>query len=275
MANKDYLNYKLNMLKKEVPTLKRKVDKIQTSVAALDTELDTLVAKFDTLGAAVESYHTTTQNHYERQLRKLNKYIASLEKKLAKGGFTDNEPHPVVMEKAKTIAIFDAIINAITSWSQAGDLASDVEAAIQSALFPSVYERVMSGEDPAYLLEDVPGSAKIVVERGRKYVQWVRSMCDTHLTNPQAWEQHAGEVQQWWLRDALPLIYEEADPDWEYDVPYTLDQMETWRNQPADRMVAFPRVYDAMEVFSQHRQEVYEQTSILQFIKESASTRLP
>ena len=275
MANKDYLNYKLNMLKKEVPTLKKKVDKIQTSVSALDTELDTLVAKFDTLGTAVESYHTSTQNHYERQIRKLNKHIASLEKKLAKNGFTDNEPNPVVMEKAKTIAIFDAIINAITSWSQAGDLASDVEAAIQSALFPSVYERVMSGEDPAYLLEDVPDSAKIVVERGRKYVQWVRSMCDTHLTNPQAWEQHAGEVQQWWLKDALPLIYGEADPDWEYDVPYTLDQMETWRNQPADRMVAFPRVYDAMEVFSQNRQEVYEQTSILQFIKESASTRLP
>jgi prefoldin subunit 5 len=275
MANKDYLNYKLNNLKKEVPTLKRKVDKVQASVAALDTELDTLLAKFDTLGAAVESYYTTTQNHYERQLRKLNKHIAALEKKLAQGGVTDSGVNPVILDKAKTIAIFDAIINAITEWSQAGDLASDVEAAIQSALFPSVYERVMSGEDPAYLLSDVPDSAKIVVERGRKYVQWVRSVCDTHLTNPEAWEKHAHEVQKWWVTDALPLIYGESDPEWEDDVPYTLDQMETWKNQPADRMMAFPRIHDAMDLFSKNRKEIYEQTSILQFTKETAATRLP
>jgi hypothetical protein len=133
----------------------------------------------------------------------------------------------------------------------------------------------MSGEDPAYLLLDVPESAKIVVERGRKYVQWVRSICDTHLTNPEAWEKHAREVQQWWLSDALPLIYGEADPDWEDDVPYTLDQMETWKNQPADRMMAFPRIHDAMDIFSKNRKEIYQQTSILLFTKETAATRLP
>lgn len=274
MANKDYLNYRLNKLKNEVPTLKRKLDNILTSVSALSTELDTFVSKIDTLGTGIESYHMSTQAGYERQMRKMQKHIDKLERKLAGGGLDSGGTNPVLLDKAKTIAIFDAILNAITSWSQAGDLASDVEAASQSVLFPSVYERVMSGEDPAYLLSDVPESAYIVVQRGRKYVEWIRSVCETHLTQPEAWAVYAKEVQSWWLTDGLPLIYGEADPDWEDDVPYTLDQIETWRNNPADRMLAFPRIYDAMNLVSNHRQEINEGTTILSFTQKVATTRL-
>lgn len=274
MANKEYLNYRLTKLKNEVPVLKRKVDTILSSVSALSTELDTFVTKIDSLSTGIENYHMSTQSGHERQMRKLQKQIDKLERKFVGGGAMEPGTNPVLLSKAKTIAIFDAILNAITSWSQAGDLASDVEAASQSVLFPSVYERVMSGEDPAYLLSDVPDSAYIVVQRGRKYVEWVRSVCETHLTDPTAWATYAKEVQSWWLTDGLPLLYGEADPDWEDDVPYTLDQIETWRNNPADRMLAFPRIYDAMGLVSSHRKEINESTTILSFSQQVTTTRL-
>ena len=274
MANKDYLNYRLNKLKNEVPVLKKKLGVIMESVSALNTELDTFVAKIDTLGTGIESYHMSTQNVMDRQERKLQKQIDKLQRQLSRTGGTTTGSNPVVLEKAKTIAIFDSILSAITSWSQAGDLASDVEAAMQSVLFPSVYERVMSGEDPAYLLSDVPDTARTVVQQGREYVKWIRSICEVSVTDAEAWKELAPEIQKWVVTNALPLIYGEADPDWEDDVPYTLDQVLTWRNNPADRMIAFPKIYDAMDIYSKNRQEIMESTTILSFNQDIAKTRL-
>lgn len=275
MANKDYLNYRLTQLKNEIPALKKKVSYVENTLNGLDAELDNFVSKIDQLGLGVDNYHLSTERKYERQLKRLQNQILNLEKKLAKQGQpVSPSVNPVILDKAKTIAIFDAILNAITSWSQAGDLASDVEAASQSVLFPSVYERVMSGEDPAYLLTEVPETALIVVQRGREYVRWIRNNCETAITHPDAWPTYAPEVQKWWLNDGLPLIYGEADPDWDDDIPYSLDQIETWRNNPADRMVAFPKIYDAMEVYTKNRKEVNEQTTILDFTRQTAATRL-
>jgi hypothetical protein len=274
MANKDYLNYRLTGLKKEVPALKKKVNNIQTSVSSLDTELDTFVSKIDMLSDAVESFCQTTTNKYERQVRNLQRQIESLEKRLSKESPDRSGPTSIVLQKAKTIAVFDSILSAITSWSQAGDLASDVEAAIQSVIFPSVYERVMSGSDPAYLLPDIPDTAESVVYEGRQYVKWIRSNCGVAITDPQTWSEHAPEVQKWVSTNALPLLYGEADPEWEEDVPYTLDQILTWRNNPADRMIAFPKIHDAIEIYSKNRQEVMDATSIRQFNLDTSKTRL-
>jgi hypothetical protein len=274
MTTKDYLNYRLTGLKKEVPVLKKKVNNIQSSISSFDTELDTFVSKIDTLSDAVEGFYQTLTNKYERQIGNLNRQIETLQKKLSKEQPQHSGPASVVLQKAKTIAIFDSILSAITSWSQAGDLASDVEAAIQSVLFPSVYERVMSGSDPAYLLPEVPDTAEAVVYEGRQYVKWIRHNCDVAITDPQTWSEHAPEIQKWVTTNALPLIYGEADPEWDEDVPYTLDQILTWRNNPADRMIAFPKIHDAMEIYSKNRQEVMETTNIRQFNLDTSKTRL-
>jgi hypothetical protein len=276
MAHKDFLNYKLTQLRNEIPTLKKKLGYVENHLNSLDVELDTFVTKIENLQSGIDNYHLATHRKYEAQIKRLNTQIANLEKKLAKQGApVSPSVSPVILEKAKTIAIFDTILNAITSWSQAGDLASDVEAASQSVLFPSVYDRVMSGEDPAYLLTDFPDTAEIVVQQGRQYVQWIRSECDIAITDPDAWKVYAPEVQKWWLTNGLTLLYGEADPEWETDIPYDLDQVMTWRNNPADRMIAFPRIYDAMESYSKNRDEVNAQTSILKFTQRCAETRLP
>jgi hypothetical protein len=179
-----------------------------------------------------------------------------------------------VISKVTTIAIFDAILSAITSWSVHGDQASDVEAASQTVIFPCVYERVMSGDDPAYLLDEVPSSAELVVQRGREFVKWIRSECETHITNEAAWEKYAPKIQEWWLNDGLPLLYGESDPDWEEDTLFTLEQIEVWRNNPVDRMMAFPKIHDAMDLLQKHRSEVNSRINLQEFNRNVAATRL-
>jgi hypothetical protein len=275
MANKDYLNYRLTVLKNEVPALKKKLSLIENSISSFDSELDTFTTKIDSLATTIESYHLSAQRNSDKQIKRLEKTILELERKLARqGGDVQNRVNPVILDKAKTIAIFDAVLSSITSWSLSGDQASDIEAASQSILFPSVYERVMGGGDPAYLLDDVPDSAELVVQRGREYVRWIRSECEGHITTPENWEQYAPQIQQWWVNDGLPLLYGEADPDWEHDSPYSLEEIEVWRKNPADRMMAFPQIQDAMDILQKQRQEVNKTTGLVKFNQATAATRL-
>lgn len=273
MASRDYLNYKLNVVRGEIPKLKKKLSGIYAAVTAMDQELDSLNTRLDTCLSTFDTYENTLVREYDRKIKKLEE---ELEKALKSGAVlaTSDQVNEVVLGKARTIAIFDAILSAITSWSTHGDQASDVEAASQSVVFPSVYNRVMSGDDPAYLLDDVPVTAEIVVQRGREFVKWIRSECETHITTPGAWEQFAPKVQEWWVRDALPLIYGEADPDWEDDRPFSLEEIDVWRNNPADRMMAFPKIHDAMDLLQKHRSEIYDSTRIREFNQHTAQTRL-
>jgi hypothetical protein len=132
----------------------------------------------------------------------------------------------------------------------------------------------MSGEDPAYILEGIPDSAELVVQRGREYVKWIRSECETHITDQDSWAKYAPSVQEWWTNDGLPLLYGERDPDWESDTPYTLEQIEVWRNNPADRIMAFPKIHDAMDILQKHRTEVYQAIPLGEFNQKMAQTRL-
>jgi hypothetical protein len=272
MATKDYLNYRATGLKNEIPKIKKKLSHAKHSLDNLDHEVETLSQRVDSLVDAVEAYESSISKKYERTISRLQQKIEALEKLTI--GSKSNSTNDVAITKATTIAIFDAILGAITSWSIHGDQASDVEAASQTVIFPCVYERVMSGDDPAYLLSEVPVSAEIVVQRGREFVKWIRSECETHITNETAWKEYAPQIQQWWLDDGLPLLYGEADPDWEEDTPYTLDQIETWRNNPVDRVMAFPRIHDAMDLLQKHRAEVNERIRLQDFNRTVAQTRL-
>ena len=89
-----------------------------------------------------------------------------------------------------------------------------------------------------------------------------------------AWEIYAPQIQQWWLNDGLPLLYGEADPDWEEDTPYSLEQIEVWRNNPVDRMMAFPKIHDAMDLLQKHRTEVNSRIRLQEFNRSVAQTRL-
>ena len=117
-------------------------------------------------------------------------------------------------------------------------------------------------------------SAYVVVQRGREFVKWIRSECDTAITSEETWNKYAPEVVNWWKNDALPLIYGEADDNWQMDVPYTLDQMLVWKNNPADRILEFPEVFDAMDLLRKTRSEIIPGTQIPAFNSQIATTRL-
>lgn len=273
MASKDFLNYKLSSLRNEVPRVKKKLSMAKQAVEALDAEVDALGLKVENVASVMEAFEAGIVKKHDRVVAKLQERIAQLEKQLAKSG-ASAPTSDILISKVITIAIFDAILGAITTWSVHGDQASDVEAASQTVIFPCVYERVMGGDDPAYILDEVPASAELVVQRGREFVKWIRSECETHITNEAAWEVYAPKIQEWWLHDGLPLLYGEADPDWEEDTLYTLEQIEVWRNNPVDRVMAFPKIHDAMDLLQKHRSEVNSRIRLQDFNRNVAATRL-
>jgi hypothetical protein len=273
MANRDFLNYKIVAVRNEVPRIKKKLATVKQSVEAFETEIEALGVKVDNLVSVIDAFENNLTNKHARVVAKLEAEILKLQKQLAKSGIVA-PTSDTTLSKVTTIAIFDAILSAITSWSKDGDQASDVEAASQTVIFPCVYERVMGGEDPAYLLDEVPVSAEVVVQRGREFVRWIRGECETHITTANAWEVYAPKIQEWWLNDGLPLLYGEADPDWEEDTPYSLEQIEVWRNNPVDRVMAFPKIHDAMDLLQKHRAEVNARIRLQDFNRSVAATRL-
>jgi hypothetical protein len=69
-------------------------------------------------------------------------------------------------------------------------------------------------------------------------------------------------------------LYGESDPDWEEDTLFTLEQIEVWRNNPVDRMMAFPKIHDAMDLLQKHRSEVNSRINLQEFNRNVAATRL-
>lgn len=221
----------------------------------------------------LEKRKNTAAVRADKQIKALEARNAKLIQQIGSGPSVDTMPS-AILEKARTIAIFDTVLNGITMWSKDGDLANDFEMASQAILFPMVYERVMRADDPAYLLEDIPLSATVVVQHGREMVQWIRSECESAITEPTAWEVYCPQITDWWKNEALPLIYGERDDTWDTDIPYTLDQMFVWKNNPADRMIEFPEVFDAMDLLRKTRSEVVPGTQIPAFNNNIAATRL-
>ena len=275
MVTKTNLNYRLSVLKNEIPVLRKEAEVVEKALVGLVSEFETFKNRIDSLGLEMDTYHLSIVEANEKIVKKLQDRIIFLESKLAKKGEKlEVKDSPVVLQRATTIAIFDSILNAITSWSNEGNLAPDIEAASQSILFPTIYERVMSGDNSSYILEEIPESAYKVVAEGREYVKLMREICPTDITHPDAWDIYAPEIQKWWVREALPMIYGDFDSNWENDVPYALEHIETWRQKPADRITAFPRIFDAMEIYKNNRREISEKTGIPNFLKQTSTTRI-
>lgn len=223
----------------------------------------------------LEAYKSHVDRLSGSEARRLRKKVKDLESQLESAGqkIEQVSVNQADVEKAKTIAIFDAILFNISNWSSAGDTAPDFELASQAVLFPIIYERVMKGEE-AYLLDDIPTAALEVVKRGREYVKYFRGSCPLSLVDPQTWEDHIGQVREWWVNDALVLLYEARDPVWEEDVPFSLPEMIAWRDYPANRALSFPLVHDGMECLEKYRDVVRQEINLPLFNKSAVETRL-
>ena len=148
--------------------------------------------------------------------------------------------------KAKTIKVFDSVIDAISMWSKDGQIAPDVELAIKSALFPSVYERVMQG-DSDYHLETIPKIAPEVVKQGRELIRDTRAELDVAVTDPKHWNDLAPRFQSWVIESMLPQLYGAKDEAWITDEPLSLEKMKVWRDKEASRALDLPVIFDAYD----------------------------
>jgi hypothetical protein len=224
----------------------------------------------------VEAYKAHVDRLSNAETKRLQKKVKELEEKLAGYGEVTalKAVNSVEVSKAKTIAIFDAILFNISNWSKQGDTAPDFELISQAVLFPSVYERVMNGDEEAYILEEVPPVALEVVKRGREYVKYFRESCPLSLVDPPTWEARVTEVQQWWVNDALPLIYGARDEVWEEDTAFTLPEMIAWRDYPANRALSFPLIFSGMECVEKYRDEIRDDTGLPKFNRAAIDTRL-
>ena len=236
--------------------------------------------KIDEMFARVESSLTTFKYRTERsanaELKRAQIRIKDLEEKLQNPNSTNvvDSKASATMAKAKTIAIFDAILFNICNWSVTGDTAPDLELASQATLFPAVYERVMDGKEPAYLLDDIPECALDVIKEGREWALFLRGVSGVSLTNQLVWDEHIKSVSRWWLDKALPMLYGSRDTYWEYDEPFSLQEMLAWRDYPAARPLSFPKIFDGFELVSQHFNQISDESGIALLNKKATLTRL-
>ena len=183
------------------------------------------------------------------------------------------EVDPSLVSKASTICVFDSLIFAIENWSTDGQVAPDVSLCSQSILFPLVYEPVMRG-DSDYYVESFPAVSLEVVRRGREFVKWLRDTSPTSLSDQDTWEAYSGVVQEWWVNDALPLLYGARSDEWVISSSYDFDTMLKWRDLPASRILDFPLIHDGMELVSNQMDNIRQPLGLQNFMQAQIQTRI-
>jgi len=152
--------------------------------------------------------------------------------------------------RAKTIKVFESIIETIGMWAQDGQSAPDVELALKSVVFPTVYGRLMKG-DPDYHLETIPTIATEVVRQAHELIRDTRAELDVAVTDPKYWEKFAPRFQSWVAQTMLPALYNDTDPAWVTDEPLNLEQMKSWQKNVAGRVFQLPTIFDAYDSLEQ------------------------
>lgn len=254
----DTLALQTNSMRSSVSSLKKKLSNLKISVETLDAELEKIDVKFDKLLTESELYKQRLEREMGREVRRLERELVLLQKQAAPG----ETPALVSKETLRitsTVAILESVLREICQGAE------DFRLISYSFLFPSVIDRVVTGEEEAYFLDEVPASAALVIERGREYVAWTRQSCDVHLTDPVAWEQYNGPITDWWRNDALPLLYGSRDEQWDIDVPLSHMEMMLWKDSPGDRPLHFSRTFDAFEIYRKNKDSIYETSGLRSF----------
>jgi len=274
--SKREIEIRLKQLNRQCQNLESQIDSLEDLVDGRIRQMRKTLSSFRDLEAgfasSIDSYKEATDRIARKSIRDLQGQIEEL-KKHGIPKQPSQEVNQAEVKKASTLAIFDSIIFAISNWSIDGDTAPDFELGCQSILFPVVYERVMKG-DSDYFIEQVPPSALEVVKRGREYVKAFREECEASLVDQDAWNQHAESIQQWWINDALPLLYGCRADIWDEDSPLSLVEAMEWRDQPASRALHFPLIFDGMELIEKYRDQIRDSSGLPDFNKQTLLTRL-
>jgi hypothetical protein len=254
----DNIVHATNSMRSSVSSLKKKLSNLRIQMELFDAEIEKIEVKFDKILTETGIYKSKLEREMGRDVRRLERELALLRKENPLTPEKTEESEKEI-QIASSIAIFQSILRLIANGSD------DFRLISEAFLFPAVYERIVSATEEAYFLEEVPNSASVVIQRGREYVAWMREEYDTHLTDPEAWQTAVEYTTEWWRNDALPLIYGSRDEQWDIDIPLTLQEMVTWRDHPSERPINFSPVFDAFEIYSKHKDLVYERTGLRQF----------
>jgi len=247
-----------NTTRTSLSNLKKKLSKIRIQVDDLAADLEKVDTKFENVLSQAEIYKSKLERELGREVRRLEKELALL--RSGAGKFqTPDQTNESDIQVATTIGIFDTLLRHMCQG------ADDFRLASEAFLFPAVYERVMSGEEEAYYLEKIPACVPLIIQRGREYIEWIRSEFDTHVTDPDSWSLASELVVEWWRNDALPLLYGSRDEQWDIDLPLSLTEILLWRESPGDRPLNFPSIFDAYEIYRKHKDAIYESSGLREF----------
>lgn len=244
-------------MRTSVGALRKKLTGIRASIDTFESALDQLDGKFDKILTEAEIYKTKLERDLSREIRRLEKELEAAKK---------SGPVVPVLETpeselriASTISVFETLLYYICNQ------ADDFKLASYSFLFPAVIERVLDGSEEAYYIDKVPDTMNLVINRGIEYVNWVREVSDTYLTDKETWETLVPEITNWWRNDALPLLYNGRDEQWDIDEPLSRLEMLSWRDNPAERPFQFSPIYDTYEIYRKHKEAVYEKSGLREF----------
>lgn len=254
----DNLLYATNSMRSSVSSLKKKLSNLKIQIESFDAEIVKIEGKFEAITTQAEIYKSKLEREMGREVRRLERELALLRK-----GSPGIPPATEVTSNEIKIATSVAIIESVLRLISEG--ADDFRLISEAFLFPAVIERIVAATEEAYFLEEVPASATTVVNRGREYVRWIREEYDTHLTDPDAWDNAVDTISDWWRNDALPLLYGSRDDQWDIDMPLTLTEMLTWRDVPAERPITFSAIFDAYEIYRKNKDVIYEKSGLRQF----------
>lgn len=250
----DNVVFATDSIRTSVAALKKKLSNLKITIEQFDCEIERIETKFDKLLTQTDIYKAKVEREANREVRRLDTEVTRLRKELADYEAEKQIAAPptnsLELRVASTMAIFECILRHMCGHSD------DFRLMSYAFLFPAVYERVVAADDTAYLRDRVPESAPVVILRGKEYIQYLREVCETHVTDPSAWNKHIGEVTDWWRNDALPLLYGERDEIWDEDVPLSLTEMLLWKEDPASRPLNFSAVFDAFEIYKNNKEAV-------------------
>lgn len=259
--------------------IKRAEEHLARTEKILEDRLEMERQSLIQLREAVQTYRSTVPRLVEQlvreQTRELRSEVKELNRKLKERPLVSKGPDPSVTEikRASTICVFDSLLFAIENWSTDSQVASDISLCSQSILFPLVYEPVMRG-DSDYYLESFPIVSLEVVRRGREFVKWFRETSHSSLADKDTWDAYSDIIREWWINDALPLIYGARSDDWELSSAYDFDQMSKWKDMPASRILDFPLIHDGMELVAKQMDNIRQPLGLQNFMQAQIQTRI-
>lgn len=262
---KDNLFDLTTSIKTSLSSLKRKTVSLRSSLVAIETDIDRLDVKLDKLSQEADAYKNRVLKQTEKEIKDLNEQIESLEEELLSSRVSNsldgsNETaDELALARASTVAIIESVLNQISR------KAEDFQVISHSFLFPAIYDKLTLETSPDRFITKVPHSAQLVVTRGVQFLNSLREVCETHLTNKESWDSLSGDVADWWRGEALPLLFGKSNENWDSVAPYSLDDMVKWKSYAGDRVINFPGIFDSFENYRALKDDIYEDSGVKEF----------